>query len=305
MAIKVIEKKVLSSDGIHQLNGKVWLPEGEPKGLFHVVHGMTEYIARYDFFMHRMAEEGYIVFGYDHLGHGHTARSKEELGFIAHTDGWRYLVKDVAVFGYAMKREYGEKLPYVLMGHSMGSFVVRLAAAEYDIDDSLIVMGTGNSSPVSGFGLWLTDFIRNWKGDRHLSTAVELFAFGTYNTHFMKEKDLRSWLTKDVDFRNRYADDELCNFRFTVSAMNDLVMLSRECNKKSCVRSLNRRKPVLLVSGSEDPVGNYGKGVYRVYRMMRSAGIPAKLKLYKDYRHEILNDACRDKVIEDICEFLK
>ena len=88
MSITINKEFVPSSDGIHALSGKVYIPEENPKGLFHVVHGMTEHIERYDFFMRKLAEDGYVCFGYDHLGHGKTAKNADELGFIAHKNGW-------------------------------------------------------------------------------------------------------------------------------------------------------------------------------------------------------------------------
>ena len=112
---------------------------------------MCEYIGRFDRLMREMAELGYIAFGYDHLGHGDAAKEKNLLGFIAHEDGWKHLVDDVFIFGNEVRKMVGEPLPFYLMGHSMGSFVVRLTAAKYDHYDKLIVMGTGGPNPAAGF----------------------------------------------------------------------------------------------------------------------------------------------------------
>ena len=302
--MEIIEKLVLSSDEIHQLHGRVYLPDGAPKGLFHVVHGMTEHIGRYDAFMREMASDGFIVFGYDHLGHGNTARDASELGFIAHKDGWQRLVDDVFVFGSAMRLEYGAELPYVLMGHSMGSFIVRLAAAQYDLQDKLIVMGTGGPNAAAGLGLAVIGTIKTFKGERHISPTIEKLAFGTYNKRFGND-DPRAWLTKNEAVRDAYKDDPFCSYHFTASAMGDLVRLNKKCNQNSFIKALNKQKPVLLVSGSEDPVGNYGKGVTAVYDRMRKYGIPVEMKLYENCRHEILNDTCREQVLADIREFVK
>ena len=119
MSVTKREYRVLSSDGVHNLAGVVYLPEGEAKGFFQVAHGMTEHIGRYERFMQDMAEAGWICFGYDHLGHGHTVNDDSELGFIAKNGGWELLVKDIKVFSDAIIAEYSEgkeKLPYCLMG---------------------------------------------------------------------------------------------------------------------------------------------------------------------------------------------
>ena len=102
MEISVIKKKVLSSDNIHMLAGTIYLPEGDIKGIYHIVHGMTEHIGRYDRFMRDMAKEGYLCFGYDNLGHGYTVNDKSELGFIAKKRGWDLLARDVKVFSDAI-----------------------------------------------------------------------------------------------------------------------------------------------------------------------------------------------------------
>ena len=296
------EIRVLSSDGAHTLAGRVYEPRGEVKGMFHVVHGMTEHIGRYETFMEEMAQNGFLTFGYDHLGHGNTARDKSELGYIADKDGWRYLADDVAVFGKAMEEAYGKTAPYVLMGHSMGSFIVRLTAARYpDLADKLIVMGTGGPNPAAGAGLAVIRLLKLFKGGHGYSDLVEKLAFGTYNSHFRNENDPLSWLTKDRTIRERYARDTFCTFRFTLSAMQDLITLNARSNAKNWAEKI--ACPVLLVSGADDPVGDYGAGVKAVNKMLQSVGKNVTMRLYENCRHEILNDTARKDVIRDILSF--
>ena len=303
--IKIIDKEVLSSDKTHQLKGKIYIPEGSPKGLLHVVHGMTEYIGRYDAFMRAMAESGYITFGYDHLGHGATAVDESELGFIAHKNGWERLVDDVFVFGNEIKKAMdGEKLPFILMGHSMGSFIVRLTAARYQHYDKLIVMGTGGPNPASGAGIALAGLIKAFKGDHGYSSFIYSMAFGTYNKGFEQENDQYAWLSVSKENRDAYRVDPLCTFQFTVSAMQDLIRLNKYSNDKSWFYSMDTKKPILLVSGAEDPVGDHGAGVKKVHELLKAAGVNVKIKLYDGYRHEILQDFCKDTVTEDIRAFV-
>lgn len=305
MSIKTVEKSVLSSDRIHELKGVIYLPQGTPKAFLHVVHGMTEHIGRYEGFMREMAKDGYIVFGYDNLGHGKTARNRQELGYIAKKDGWKRLANDVAVFSSAVRSGYGKNLPYYLLGHSMGSFIVRTAAKDYVVPDKLIIMGTGGKQAASGIGLAIITVIKKLKGEKYVSKFVDKLAFGSYNKKFKDEGDQRSWLSTKKDSRDAYRDDEFCNFKFSVSAMRDLVVLSRYANSKKWFKRLNKDIPVLLVSGGEDPVGNNGKGVKQVYGKLKKVGSNAQLKLYEDCRHEILNDVCAPEVVADIKEFLK
>lgn len=301
---RFVEKKVLSSDGKHMLNGRVYVPQGEPKAILHVVHGMTEYIGRYDKFMTRMCDEGYVVIGYDHLGHGWTAENDDELGYIAHKDGWKRLTEDVGVFANEIKKEY-PGIPYYLMGHSMGSFIVRLASEDVIKPDRLIVMGTGGPNAAAGPGLGLTKLIKFFRGERHRSLFLCLVAFGSYNNKFKAENDIRSWLTKDQEMRDKYRNDKYCTYIFTTSAFSDLMNLTIRSNKKNWFKNFPDDVPVFLVSGHDDPVGNYGKGVTKVHDGLASAGKNVRMKLYDNNRHEILNDTAYDEVVDDIIAFLK
>lgn len=233
MSFEIKEFYVKSSDGIHTLSGVVYVPEGEARGLFHVVHGMTEYIGRYHKFMSDMASAGYICFGYDNLGHGATANSRDELGYIAKERGWELLCRDVKVYSDAVRAEYDPegKLQYCLMGHSMGSFIVRLATERFIRPDKLIIMGTGGPNPAAGAGLMLIGIIKLFKGDRHISRFIDNMAFGSYNDRFKDENDPKAWLTTDKAIRDKYRTDPLCSYRFTVSAMGDLIRVMKYSNR--------------------------------------------------------------------------
>ena len=304
MNIKTIRKKVLSSDGKHALSGIVYIPEGEVKGIFHVVHGMREHIGRYDRFMKDMAEQGYIVFGYDHLGHGRTAEENGNYGYIAPNSGWKYLVNDVAVFGRSVKKQYGEDLPYILLGHSMGSFIVRIAAAHFDFQDKLIVMGTGGPNSVAVAGVSAIRAVKRAKGGYFVSDKIEQLTFGDYNKHFEGETDY-AWLCNNIDVQNSFINDPMCQHHFTISAMEDLVRLSIEASRKAWFERINKEKPILIISGSEDPVGNYGEGVKQVTDMLNDLGANVQMKLYEGCRHELLSDIKYDEVFRDIKQFVE
>lgn len=301
--------KVLSSDGTHTLSGVVFLPDGETRGFFHVVHGMTEHIARYERFMRDMAELGWICFGYDNLGHGMTVSDDGELGYIAAKNGWDYLARDVKVFSDAVMEEYtkeGEKYPYCLMGHSMGSFIVRMATEKYVTPDKLVIMGTGGPNPAAGAGLAVIKAVKLFKGDKHISALVDKLAFGSYNDRFGggTKDDPSPWLTRDTEARKKYYADKYCTFKFTVSAMGDLIRLTKYSNRAAWYKKIPTSLPILLVAGEDDPVGNYGMGVKTVTERLKKSGHNAKCILYSGARHEILNDSTYDAVKSDISDFL-
>ncbi len=301
---------VPSSDGIHTLAGVVYLPEGETKGFFHIVHGMTEHIGRYDKFMSRMANEGYICFGYDNLGHGNTARDEGELGYIAKKGGDELLPRDVKCFSDAVMAEYGvgyeEPLPYFLMGHSMGSFITRLAVERYVQPQKYIIMGTGGKNSAAGAGLAIIALIKLFRGDRHFSPLVDKLAFGSYNKRFGggSANDPSPWLTTDEAARKKYYADPFCTFKFTVSAMGDLIRLTKNSNRPAWFKNMPSSTQILMVSGECDPVGNYGRGVRQVESGLRKQGKSVECILYEGMRHEILNDSSYDRVCADILEFL-
>ena len=179
MNFKVVDKNIKSSDQKNTLSGVMYIPEGDIRGIFHLVHGMTEYIGRYEPLFSALAGNGYLCVGFDNLGHGNTA-SEQDLGFIASKNGWSYMVDDVKLFADSIKADY-PNLPYTLMGHSMGSFITRIAVSRYnDLADKYICCGTAGKNPVAGMGLLLCDTIKLFRGERAISPMLENIAFGSY-----------------------------------------------------------------------------------------------------------------------------
>ena len=302
--IQKVKKEILSSDGVHTLRGFALIPEN-PKGILQIAHGMTEHIGRYEAFMYYLAENGFIVFGYDHLGHGATADPESEHGYFAKKDGYKLLYEDVFLFGKAIKAEYPD-LPFILLGHSMGSFIVRMAVRMHpDACDALIIMGTSGKNPLALPGLWVSRIIKKIRGEKFISKFVLAVGFSSYNKYMESEHPF-AWLTRDEKELEKRDADPFCAFSFTVSAMCDLILLQSLCNRRDWFRNIRKDLPMLIVSGERDPVGNYGKGVEEVYRKLLAEGVTDVLrKLYPGMRHEILNEIGKKSVWQDILDFLQ
>ncbi len=297
--MNLTERTILSTDAIHQLYVRQWIPEGEIKGIFQIVHGMTEHIERYDPLMKTMAQAGFVAFGHNHLGHK-TTSSDEDLGFIHQKDGYQYLIDDTQKVGKVLSKAFAD-VPHILFGHSMGSFVVRLAALKMPID-KLIVCGTGGPNPAASMGIGLCKLMKKLFGERHISKLVYALAFGSYNQKFEKESEY-DWLSVNRENIRIYSQDPYCTFPFTVSAMQDLITLIQRCNSSSWFAAMRKELPIFLIAGTDDPVGDYGKGVRTVYEGLWKNGCTVSMKLYDGMRHEILNDDCAEEVLEDIVAF--
>lgn len=299
--MEMSERRIPSSDGIHKLYCRVYTPDGEIKGLFHLVHGMTEHISRYDRFMREMADEGYVCYGFDNLGHGYTADDDSELGYLG---DWNLLVSDVQNVSSQMKQEFGEQLPCYLMGHSMGSFIARCAATP-KIWQKAIFMGTGGPNPAAGPGLLLIRAKIKKNGEKAYAPDIEKLMFGSYAKHFKEENDVIAWLSTQKEVRDVYRKDKFCTFHFTLNGFFTLLKLQMLSNSNSWFSGISDALPLMLVSGSDDPVGSYSKGVKKVYKRLRANGKNVQMKIYPGARHEILNEPCHDEVVSDILSFIQ
>jgi len=320
MLIKDIS--VPSTDGKTTLKGRLFLPEGEPAGTVQIVHGMAEHITRYEPFMTRLCEAGYIVFGHDQVGHGDTAQASvtpgdikaldAALGYIAPRRGWTVLLNDIDAFHRGVLEQLrnsgldAEKLPYVLFGHSMGSFEVRLASEMFKAPDKLVVMGTGGPNPAVGAGKVLAGIIKVFCGARHISPLLNKLMFGAYNERFKNEPDgdEYSWLSTLKSTRVKYIRDKFCGFDFKTAALGDLITLTQKANSGSWFKKFDVALPTLLISGTEDPVGAYGEGVKAVYSKLIARGADVTLRLVPEERHELLNEKERDATIDEILAFI-
>ena len=290
-----------------KLHAVRWYPEGRPRAILQITHGMVEYIERYGDFAQWLAQQGFLVTGHDHLGHGNSIRTKEDYGYFADKDANDTVLADVHKLTQLTKEAY-PGLPYFLLGHSMGSFYARQYLCQYGEElDGAIIMGTGcQPRMLVRAGKLLTNLVAAVKGWRHRSKLVTAVAFGSYNKRFEPVRTPKDWLTRDEAIVDAYMADERSSFLFTLNAYHAMFTgIDRLYDKKRLAR-IPKDLPVFFVAGEEDPVGDFGKGVRRAAQMCRDAGVQkVDLKLYPQDRHEILNELDRQTVYEDLLAWME
>lgn len=295
-----------SSTGKNKIHARMCVPDTEPRAIVQIIHGIAEYIDRYDDFMSFLADNGIIAVGTDHLGHGKSIESEEQTGFFAYENGWDYAVRDEEVLRLAMHENYPE-LPIIVFGHSMGSFMARTLLIRYpDAFNAAIISGTGNqgSALVNG-GLFMGNLVTGLKGAHHYSKFLNNLAFGSYNKIYENPKTEYDWLSRDEANVQKYIDDPLCGFIPTCSLFRDMMTGVKFITNKKNLTAMNKDMPVYFMSGDMDPVGECGKGVQKAYNNFLEAGMKnVSIKLYPGGRHEMLNEINKDEVYSDILTWL-
>ncbi len=296
-----------STNGNDMLHTILWTPKDrEVIGVVQISHGMIEYVNRYDKLAVFLNERGFAVIGNDHLGHGKTAKDDDDLGYMDCQDGSRSIVRDLhRVTLYAKKRF--PDVPYFLIGHSMGSFMARRYAMRYREElTGLVLMGTGYQSKPRLLTGYLVLTLQNLMfGERHRSIFMEILAFGTYNMRIKHPKSIHAWISSQEEVVKKYDEDPHCIFHFTTKGYKTLFDTLWFIEQKKHIRCIRTELPMLFVSGTDDPVGGYKKGVQRVIDEYKELGIEdIESKFYENARHEILNDWCYDEVAEDIYQWL-
>lgn len=297
--------KFRDSNGI-ELNVYKWVPEGEKIGVVQISHGMTENVLRYDEFANYLNSKGFIVYGHDHRGHGLTAKTKENFGYIADNEGFEWLVQDLYELIIKTKEE-NKDLPIYLFGHSMGSFVsqrfVELHGKEID---GLILSGSnGEPTKLTPFGILISGLEIKLFGRKHTSKVMDKLSFGNFNKKFKPNKTPYDWLCSVESEVDKYIASEYCGFVCSSSFFYDLLRGLRTIHKNENFKLIPNELPIYILAGDMDPVGFFGEGIMNLYKKLKNTGIKdIQYKLYKDKRHEILNEDNKHEVMNDISIWL-
>lgn len=296
-----------SHDGHSTIHCRKWLPESEPIAVVQLVHGMVEYIERYDEFAKFLNSKGYVVVGHDHIGHGHSAASEAELGMMTGKHPADDMVEDIYTHYSMTKKEY-PNLPYFILGHSMGSYMTRkfLADKQAYLEEltGAVIMGTGQETAgTCNAGLAAIAVLSIFQGKNHRSEAIRKMTYSKPYKNFdcYGENYADSWLSKNTQSVEKYYHDPYCTYTFSLNAYKALAEATRFACSKAAANRVRKSLPLLVISGDTDPVGNLGQGTKAAADAFKKAGVKdVTLKLYKGDRHEILQEVDRQQVFEDI-----
>ena len=295
------------SCGKGMIHGCRWEPEGTPVGVVQIVHGVAEYAARYDAFASWLAERGFLVVANDHMGHGGSIGSEgTPQGYFS--GGWFKAVADVHCLLSYTRMEFSD-VPYILLGHSMGSFMVRTLLSRYPKCgvSSVILSGTGwMHRGILNTGIAAATLIGKKNGFDTPSKALTDLMFGGYNKRVEHKRTDFDWLTRDDAIVDAYMADPLCGFPVTAGLAKDLFTGIKYVQEPENLARMRKNIPVFFIAGSDDPVGAYGAGVKQTAEAFQKAGAEnVALRLYPLCRHEILNELNREEVYGHILSWIK
>ncbi len=285
-----------------------WNPDSvvKVKGVIQIAHGMAETAARYERFAEFMTQNGYIVYINDHRGHGKTAGSVEKLGYLADSDGFEWMAKDVHQLSGIIKKEHSE-LPLFLYGHSMGSYVTQRYVMLFgdELKGALLSGSNGKQGPILTIGTIVAKREIKKNGRKVQSDKLNQMSFGGFNKAFRPNRTDFDWLSRDNAEVDKYINDPYCGTVFTSGFFLDLLTGLKKVEKKENIDNVPKNLPILIFSGAQDPCGKNGKGVTRLYNTYKKHGIEdVTLKLYPEARHEVLNETNRDEVVKDVLKWV-
>ena len=296
-----------SADGETEIHACMWQPEMEPVGVIQIAHGVTEYILRYSELAEIFVERGYVVVGNDHIGHGKSVAPGKEKMYFGKEGSWSFVVDDIKNC-VDMTKEMFPNIPYIIIGFSLGSFLVRTYLIKYPGQvNGAILMGTGQ---IPAFPLKLVRKMvvkeAEEVGEDHTSKKIHDLSFGTYNKKFAPNKTDYDWLCSNEDELKKYIEDPSRGGDFTAGLFREMLDGMLYTSQIDNMKKMDKDMPILILSGDKDPVGDFGKGVNRTYKALKKAGIEdVKMQMYHNARHDILHEDCTDSVKNDIYSWIK
>ena len=295
-----------SCNGIDDIYYRIWSCEGTPRAIIHLLHGMCEHGERYREMAEYFTARGFVFCVHDHTGHGASVSEKGMLGWMGPGDGIRTLIEDTRTMAGILKERF-PGVGYVIYAHSMGSFIGRLFFKEYGSDcRGMIISGTAGANPFAHIVRALARLQLALAGDRKPARLIMKLLIISYLRRIKNPKTPCDWLSTDEKVPRDYLADPLCRYAFTHRGYIELMGLLIRCNRRDRFEAIPKNLPLLLISGEEDPVGGYGRGVRQVEKRLRRAGVrDVTARIFPGMRHEVHNETRRLEVFELVEGWLK
>ena len=301
------ENFIFTDDDSVKIFVHIWLPD-DPKNIKAAVmisHGMAEYAARYERFASVLTADGYIVYAEDHRGHGNTAVTDDELGYLG-VDGFNWIIKDLRQLNDIIKKE-NPGIPVYYFGHSMGSIIGQAYIAAYgnSIDGAILSGTMGRQGGIINIGITLAKHEMRKYGPKWKSERLDKLSFGGYNKCFKPARTKFDWLSRDKNEVDKYINDKYCGFVCTAEFYYDFLKGIKEMHKIETMKKIPKELPVYIFSGEKDPVGANCKSVKCLINDYKKLGLKnVSFKFYKDGRHEMLNEMNSKEVMKDVIDWL-
>ncbi|MDO6681000.1 MULTISPECIES: alpha/beta fold hydrolase [unclassified Oceanobacter] len=299
----------IASDSGQTFAAQLFMPGTEPTALIQIYHGMAEHWRRYQPLIRKLAASGYAVLAHNHQGHG----ERQPLGHLPvghhHTStGWQQLINDANQARQIALATLPESTPVILLGHSMGSFVV-LTTAMHPVEGLAGLVLSGSGYPARWrcqLGYIVASVIAHWHTAEKPSALLGALAFAGYNQQIKQASGRWDWLTRDANQRQQYRTDPLCGFDCSAGFWQNLFTALTNITRENALASIPPQLPVLLLSGDQDPVGQYGRGIRALdHALHRSGHDQISTLLYPGGRHEMLNETNAGQVQSDLLAWLQ
>lgn len=294
------------SKGTGKIHACRWTPEGQPKAVVQIVHGIAEFVERYDDFANFLTGHGIAVVGEDHMGHGQSINGDGIQGYFH--GGWFTAIEDTMQLMRDTMEAY-PGVPYILFGHSMGSFMARTILCKYPASGihAAIICGTGwQPSFALPALIKVVEGICKKTGETNPNETLQGMVFGSYNKKVEHPRTPFDWLTRDAKIVDDYIAHPLCGFTASCGLLREMLKGIHYIQQKNNLAAMNKDLPVFFIAGGDDPVGPYGKGVQKCADTFVSVGMTdVKTKIYPLCRHEILNEINKEEVYEDVLHWIQ
>lgn len=301
--MKINEYKIKSNfDGL-ELQTIEYRPENFNKVIL-IVHGMCEHQLRYNSFATYLAKYGYLVYTYDHRGHGRSIKDESELGYFSKKDGAKAMINDLSTIVNFIKLQ-NPNCEFYIFAHSMGSIITRCFLQEHSqLVDKVILSGAPNYQALAPLGLFIANLVILFKGDKKRSKLLTSLSLGKFNKKVDNPKTQNDWISYNEANVKKYNDDKLCSFTFTNNGYKNLFKLLIKMHKVRNFKNVNHNLKILFMAGEDDPCTGGNKGLNSSARTLVKAGFKdISRQVFQGMRHEILNEVDHLNVYEEAVNF--